>query len=111
MTVLLIVLLASTAIELMMYTPFAWRIRRWWAATLLLLLALSFGWLIGNQADWTLSVLLVVQCYRGLNLLRIVEDRMNDRYLRQVTFRTGLSLQTISFALIAILTTDRKSVV
>jgi hypothetical protein len=93
MTIMLCVLALGALLELgMQLVPFLWRARKILAP--LSLLATAFA--CGGVAVWHLTVFSVlfglVGAYRVFNLIRVLEERMHEHYLRRVTRRTTLVL-------------------
>lgn len=92
MMLALILLTAGWITEMLLWYGLAWRIRKAYASMMVIALAVITGIVLGRRFDvWTV-LLLLVSGYRVLNLLRIVEGRMHERYLKNVTQRTGMVL-------------------
>jgi len=92
MTFTLISLAVLSAVEVLVWLPPLWRLRRWLLCGLIPLLALTSGLLFGNHmATWT-ALIMLLSIYRLINLLRILEDRLQARQLYSVTRRTACLL-------------------
>src|SRR4051812_39364593 len=88
----LIALGGVSLFEVSIWLPALWRWRRPLAISAICLLAISAGLLLGWSLN-VLSVLLVtLSIYRALNLLRLVEGRMQADYLFHAARRTSLWL-------------------
>ena len=81
-----------TIAELIIWSPGFWRIRKYWAAACVVAVAAVSGAIIALKPGiWSL-LLLVTSAYRIINLLRLIEGRMHEVYLRQRTLKTSLRL-------------------
>ena len=101
MTLLLSALLvASVAVELLLWTPWGWRERRVVAIVSVLLFSVATGGLLTWRPGFGSVCLLLVGCYRLFNLLRMAKARVAEDYLRRVTRKTSAWLMaTQVFAL------------
>jgi hypothetical protein len=89
MTLALISLIILSAVELLMWLPLAWKARRAVVCALIPLLALASGLLFGEHlAVWT-GLIMFFSVYRIINLLRILENRLQARQLYLVSQRTS----------------------
>jgi len=92
---MLIILLVTDVIELILYTPVVWKIRKLVASLLLAALAVLGGaWFPQHINGWS-YVALAVMLYRCVNLLRITEGVGSPHYLRRSGAQTSLSLMTL----------------
>lgn len=88
-SVTLSVLAIVSAIELLMWLPPLWRLRRVLACAIIPVLSLVSGLLFGwNLSVWA-GLVLVFSIYRVVNLLRLLEGRMQAAHLYKSTRRTG----------------------
>lgn len=91
-----------TLAELLLWTPFIWRQRRVWAAGVIVVLSVASGLLFGaHPAVWT-GMVLILSIYRLINLLRVIEARMQAKQLYVVTCRTGWWLISLQLTIAAI---------
>ena len=88
----LIVLVAMTFLELLLWVPAFWRFRKVLAATASVGLASSGVALVFLHPVFATILIFVVMLYRIFNLFRIVKDRMQRQYLARVVSRTGAFL-------------------
>lgn len=92
MTFVLVSLAVLSAIEVIVWLPPLWRARRWLLCGLIPLLALMSGLLFGqHMAVWT-ALIMLLSAYRLINLLRILENRLQAKQLYSVTRRTAFLL-------------------
>jgi hypothetical protein len=93
---LVLVLLAIGALfEVVIYAPFIWRSKigvSFVGSITTCLIVFSSLTLIFYTPNIPTVLLVCVCAYKVINMLRIFEGRMNERYMRQVTLRTALSL-------------------
>lgn len=84
--------------ELLLWLPVVWRLRKPLAGILLVALSVVSGTLLAhNLRVWTL-VIAVFSLYRIINLLRIIEGRIQADYLYHASRRTSLSLIGLQIA-------------
>ena len=79
-------------LELSIYLPGVWRIRKILAAGVLVALAATCGALVVEATSVATVAITVITLYRGFNLLRLVQGRMHEKYLLRVGLRTSLTL-------------------
>lgn len=90
-----------TVLELLMWTAPLWRAKRVLACLLILALSLPSGLLFGwNISLWT-GLILFFSIYRMINLLRVVESRLQPKFLRTSTMRTSWWLIGCQFLVLA----------
>lgn len=89
-------------LELLLWLPPIWKIRKYWANQLLTLIAVSSVWLVAVHYTAATLLLLILGCYRFFNMLRVVRERMHEDYLKRVTRTTGLILILLQLAVCAI---------
>ncbi len=79
-------------VELAMYLPFVWPLRKVLAALVLIVLAGYSGGLFMTWPNVATGLLLAINAYRVFNMLRVVEGRLQPQFLRHATFRTTYTL-------------------
>ncbi len=93
MTILLILLGGSAVLELLAYVagkqPTSRRVA---AIGAYISGGLAIGGLLAYSFNLFSVIVALIGLYRLLNMLRVYEERMHERYLRRVTVRTSLSL-------------------
>ncbi|HVV67254.1 MAG TPA: glycosyltransferase [Candidatus Saccharimonadales bacterium] len=94
MTLLLSLLGAITVLELTIWMPGLWQIRKFIACAAILGLSVVSGLLFGQHFQFWAGILLILSAYRIVNLLRILEDRLQPKQLVEVTRRTSVWLIT-----------------
>jgi glycosyltransferase involved in cell wall biosynthesis len=96
MTFMLILLGSALALELLIYfvRPL-WRARKVLAVGALLLGSFGWGALVVASPSVFLVLVSLVGLYRIFNLIRIVQQRMHEQYMRFATRRTGLVLLAV----------------
>ena len=89
MSFALIVLGIVTAVELLVWLPPLWKIRRVLIVCIVPVMSLSSGLVFGwDIAVWS-SLLLIFSVYRLINLMRVLDQRMQPRHLYVSTMRTA----------------------
>lgn len=93
MTIMLALLGVGVALEIVLLcVPFAWRARRPLAIAAICLAGFAGG-MVTFWMPTVFSVLLGVLClFRAFNLMRVLENRMHERYLHRAARRTGVWL-------------------
>lgn len=105
MELMLVVLGVSFILELALYLAFIWQ--KYFLQVVICILSLSCtvfastGLLMSYFSVGSLAIVLV-SIYRIVNLLRVVEGRMNPRYMHNVSLRTTVSLATIQAAMVIV---------
>lgn len=100
--ILYVIGLISVA-EISLWTPIFWHIRKPLASVILVCLSISCGILVvRNTTIWTLFIL-IISAYRIINLLRIVEARMQETNLLQACRRASFILILVQFCLVLIM--------
>ena len=93
MTLVLATLIVATLLELALGLSVAlWRMRRYVVMVLTAGVAFGSGGLFASRPGITSGLILLVSAYRIFNLLRIVEARMNEPFLRRATRQTSFWL-------------------
>ncbi len=93
MTIMLILFGCAVALEFLVYVVSAWPPLRRGAAMLALVLGgIAAGAFFAFQPNVFTGMIALLSLYRLVNLLRVVQERMHERYLRRATLRTGMSL-------------------
>jgi len=92
MTLALIWFAAFAVLELLLYFRPFWPLRRPLAAGLLVAGAGVSGYLFASRPALASTVVVLITLYRVFNLLRVVEGRMIEQYLRRVALRTSFWL-------------------
>lgn len=91
----------SVLLELLLHTlPFLWTIRRAVAVIAAVVALGSATALCVLYPTALMGVLVVASLYRGFNAIRIIKERMHDRYLRQATRRTSWSIIGVQIAVL-----------
>lgn len=102
MTIMLILFAGAAALELLVYAVSRWPLVRRGAAVLALAAGgIAAGALFAFSPNVFTMAITLLSLYRLFNLLRVVQERMHERYLRRATLRTGaalLGLQVVFFA-------------
>ncbi|HEY8999106.1 MAG TPA: glycosyltransferase family 2 protein [Candidatus Saccharimonadales bacterium] len=93
MTLVIIVFAAAVLCELALhFVPGLWRARKFLAGAAIVGSCFgTAGFAVWRPGIWSI-LLLAVSLFRALNMMRVVEARMHERYLRTVTRRTSLVL-------------------
>lgn len=80
----------SVGFELLLHMPRVWRFRKVlaWLAAVSLLLACTV--LVIRDVNWFSVFIVLLGGYRLVNVARLVEGRMHERYLWRATLRTSL---------------------
>jgi glycosyltransferase involved in cell wall biosynthesis len=73
-------------------TKLGWRYKKWLAAISLIISGFSTGIFLAAAFSAGTVLLALLMVYRAINLLRIIEDRMHEQYLRRVTTRSFMWL-------------------
>lgn len=103
MKITLMLLAVLSLLEIALWLPAVWQLRRPLAAALLLAVGLaSLVLFVQHPRTWTALVALL-GLYRSFNLSRIVKGRMHALYLRQVTRRTSWWLLAEQLLVLALL--------
>lgn len=97
------IIACSILLELaLFYSPFLWRFRIVILTLLIPFYAATVGVLALIHPDLPGFISILVVVYRLVNLLRILEKRMHEAYLRRATRRTGLLLSLGQLLLLSI---------
>ena len=81
--------IASIGVELLMFVPIAWRLRKYIVPVILITIGFSVGYLITKDFSITICGLVILAAFRIFNLLRINESRLKPEYLYHSTRRTA----------------------
>jgi MFS family permease len=96
-------MLGTIVLELLLYQKHVWRIRRYVAIGLITLLPAVTGATVAYKPNVFTILLLIVSAGRLFNLLRLIEGRSPEPYLRRSAFRAscyfGLSQALIVLAI------------
>jgi hypothetical protein len=93
MTLLLTgLLIFSGLLELLLFTAFGWRERRFVALLSVITFSAATGGLLAWKPGLGSVLIFLVSCYRLFNLLRAIKSRTEEAYLWHVTRRTSLRL-------------------
>jgi glycosyltransferase involved in cell wall biosynthesis len=96
MTVTLILFGGAALLELLTHIFGGSRIvRRIFAASALIMASFSAGMLVMTQCNLFTVLLALISSYRVFNMIRVMEERMHEVYLRRATRRTSLLLLTM----------------
>lgn len=104
MRLMLAVLGILSGLELLLWLKPLWRWRRGLASVLLLILSVVTGQIVGREFRFWSVALLVFSLYRVINLLRLVEGRMQTNYLYKASLCTSLWLIGLQAAVLVITT-------
>jgi glycosyltransferase involved in cell wall biosynthesis len=89
---LIICLGAVSLLEQCIWLPSIWKIKRLAASLVMFGVALSTGLLIGSYLGISTLLIMALSLYRIINLLRVVENRINSKYLLRTASRTSITL-------------------
>ena len=76
----------ASLLEIILNIGFLWHYKKYLAGLLILLLSISTGLIFGYHISWFSAILVILTVYRIINLLRLIEARINKNYLA-ITFR------------------------
>lgn len=91
MEIITTLFVVGALLELGLHLPGLWRIRNFLALLAMLATMFATGLLLSHPSVWAV-LLALVTAFRTFNMLRIMEGRMSERYMRRVTLRTSLVL-------------------
>jgi glycosyltransferase involved in cell wall biosynthesis len=95
MELVLIVFGVGFFIELLLFAPFIWK-NSWLQSTFYIsaaaCMAFASTWLLLTVVNTASILIAFITLYRVINMLRVVEARMNPHYLRNAVARTSTSL-------------------
>lgn len=106
MTVMLICLYVLSFLELLAWTGPLWRWRRISACALIVSLSIVSGLLFGGHFDLWAGIVTIFSAYRVVNLLRILENRLQPQYMHRVVRRTSwwlIGSQLIAIAIFGLI--------
>ncbi|HEY5806277.1 MAG TPA: glycosyltransferase family 2 protein [Candidatus Saccharimonadales bacterium] len=96
MMLLLMLFGVGVLLECALHVPgFLWRGRRILAGAALMLTAFASGALLILHFNLWSFLIFLISLYRIFNCLRVVEGRMNERYLHHATLRTTITLTVL----------------
>ncbi len=102
MKLVLILLAAVSLPELLLWLPIGWKLRKTLAPVLIVGISFVSGQLFGLQpAVWT-GLVLFLSLYRVVNLLRLLEDRVESTYLARVARLSSLSLMGLQLLVLGL---------
>jgi len=102
MTIVLILLAGALALEVCAYILKGWNVVRKTVAALSAVLGgFATGMLFMTRPNLFSGLIVVLGLYRIFNMVRIVEARMHERYLRRATWRSGVILLGLQIAVAA----------
>jgi len=87
---------------LLVYTPMGWRVRKFLAPMALLMTAFASGGIALWRPNVASFLFLLLSLYRVFNMVRIIENRMHEHYLRRATRRTSFMLLAMQALLVVI---------
>lgn len=90
MRIALIAMGVLTLVELSMWLPGVWRLRKYLAVGLVIGLSVAGSALVGVRPSFATLILLLITAYRIINLLRIMDGRMEPHYLWRAASRASL---------------------
>lgn len=85
----------SFLIELLLFVPFIWKLRRFYVWFVMLTVVVSMGWILYLH-PWLGVIYSFIGLFRLLNLARVVKARMHPLYLYYVVRRSSLTLMVIT---------------
>lgn len=91
--------LTGILFELLLFVPGIWKVRKLLA---ILSLLATFGaslWLVYDFRNAGALVILLISIYRVINLMRLLEAKMHERYLYRTVFRSSIWLLTMQVLL------------
>jgi hypothetical protein len=97
-----LLLFASAVTEFFIYVPLIWKhlpIRQLMVMGCVALITFATVGFVASHPSVFSVLLAILSLYRLFNLCRMVEQRMNDHYLKNVTFRTFLVLSVMQLLL------------
>lgn len=95
-------------LELCLYTPLVWRVRRPLAAGLMIAAMGVSGLLLARMPLTIGLLLLLISLYRSFNLLRLVENRLQSSYLHRVALRSSLHFLCYQLIVVALWWFDER---
>lgn len=101
MTPVLSLLAVASIVELSLWLPPLWQLRKILACGLILAVSLLSGLLFGQHPGVWTGLVLILSTYRLVNLLRVLENRLQSKQLYQVTRRTSYWLISWQVAVVA----------
>lgn len=108
MMLLLLLLGVIALVELAMWVPGLWPARKIIACVVIVSLSIVSGLLFGGHFQFWAGILLVLSIYRIVNLLRVLEGRMQPKRLKSVARRTSIWLVCCQAALLLIVLLNNK---
>lgn len=101
MTIMFILFGSAVALELFVHIfGRARRVRRVLAMSALIIGAFAAGAFVASKINVFSVVLGLLSLYRMFNMVRVIEERMHEQYLRRATRRTSLMLILLQLALL-----------
>ena len=92
----------SLALELLLYGGPLWRFRRSLAIITILLIAYPSGWLLAAHQSVTTVLIVLTNIFRIINLLRVIEGRSHEKYLKSAAWRATYSFLAVLVGLAAV---------
>ncbi len=93
MTIMVCLLAAATLLELCTYgLPFVWAARKVLVPILIVVVAFTSGALFMNRPNVASGLIALLSLYRAFNGIRVMQQRMHEKYLRRSTRRTSFTL-------------------
>jgi glycosyltransferase involved in cell wall biosynthesis len=89
MSLALILLGFVSIVELLLWLPLLWRVRKVLVCGLIPIMAVLSGLIFGSKPEIWTGLLLILSVYRVINLLRVLENRLHAEQLYRVSRRTG----------------------
>lgn len=86
------ILAGVSCIELLLWTTLFWRIHATIASGLLLVLAVMSGALLSQQLSAWVVIVTILSLYRAINLLRVVQGRVQGDYLYHTSRQSAFCL-------------------
>lgn len=103
----MLITVGSVVLELtLLFTPLLWRFKKFFATFLVLALNVLTAAVIVIRPDIVGIVVALVLIYRSVNLIRIIEQRMHEDYLKRSVRRTSFYLSLAQLGAAAIFELD-----
>jgi hypothetical protein len=108
MTHVLIILTILSVLELLLYLPALWHLRKPFACLLIIALSLASGWLVSAHLGVLTGLAFIASLYRVVNLLRLVEGRTPVDYMMATTRRTSIILISTQLMLLGLSALEQR---
>jgi len=100
MTIMVCILALVTLLELCTFgLPFMWRARKVLLPVVIIVLAFTSGALFMARPHVVSWLILTLSAYRAFNNIRVMQQRMHEKYLRRSTRRSSFALVALQIVL------------